>query len=189
MQDRASITVITPASTYPVTLAEAKAHLRVDGTDEDSAITALIAAATDYIERYTGRSITTQTLRASFDGFADAMALPRGPVQSVASVTYLDTAGASQTVATDTYDTDLVSDTQWVLLAPGQSWPATYAGRNAVQITYTTGYTTCPPAVRHALLLLMGDWYRVRENSVLGQIVEMPHAVGALLANYRAFGF
>ena len=180
-----AISVVTPPTAYPVTLDEAKLHCRVDGTAEDTLLAGLIAAATDYVERYTGRSIGTQTLALTLVGVADEMLLPRGPVQSVASIKYYAT--TQQTLAASVYE--LAEDS--VLLASGQSWPDTDDRADAVTITYAAGYTDVPAAIKQAILLLIGDWYGSRENTALGsnQPAEMPHAVTALLANYRLFGF
>ena len=62
-----SLKLVTAASTYPVTLAEAKLHLRVDSTDEDTLITALITAATEMCEQKTGRAIMQQTWDVTLD--------------------------------------------------------------------------------------------------------------------------
>jgi uncharacterized phiE125 gp8 family phage protein len=56
----------------PITLAEAKAWLRVDGTDEDTLITALIAAARTHVENFTRRALITQQFEVSFDAFQGA---------------------------------------------------------------------------------------------------------------------
>ena len=181
--------IVTPATTYPVTLTEAKAQCRVDGTDEDTFINGLISTAADYVGQYLGRSIMAQTLRLDLDDFGDEMLLPFGPVSLVTSITYYDTAGAVQTLSTTVYQADIVSDPPRILRADGQTWPDVYARANAVSITYVTGYSAVPAAVKHACLLLIGDWYRGRENTSLGtsQPAEMPHAVTALLCNYRAY--
>lgn len=183
------LAVVTPATTYPVTRAEVKTHCRVDGTAEDGLIDGLIAAASDYIAAYTGRALASTTLRLDLDDFADEIFLPVGPVQSVTSVAYYDTAGASQTLAGTVYQTDFVSDPARILLADGQSWPTVDARANAVSITFVAGYSSVPAAIKQACLLLIGDWYRGRENTLIGtnQPMEMPHAVTALLANYRSF--
>lgn len=182
-----AVAVVTPASTYPVTLAEARAHCRVDSTDEDSLIDGLIATATDHVERYTGRSLMDQTLAFYSDDFSDEMLLPRGPVQSVSSVKYYDADGVEQTLATSVYQVDIVSDPPRVLLADGQSWPTVDDRANAVTITYVAGYEALPAAIKHAILLLIGQWHDQRSAVTSSPMIAAPHAVDALLANYRAF--
>lgn len=183
------IVVTTPPTEYPVTLTEAKAQCRVDGSAEDTYITGLIAAATDYVEQYTSHSIMEQTLQLSMDAFTDTIMLRRGPVQSVTSVEYYDANGDLQTASSGDYTLDNTHDPAWIVLNSGASWPTTLDGVNAVVIEYVTGFTITPPAIKHAILLLVGDWFRGRENTALGtnQPTEMPHAVTALLANYRSY--
>lgn len=183
------LTLVTPAASYPVTLAEAKVHCRVDGTDENDLIEGLIAAATDYVGQYTGRSIMAQTWRLTLDAFSDSILLPNGPVQSVSSVQYYDADGDNQTAAAGIYTLDNASDPAWLVCNSEAAWPATMAGVNVVSITYEAGFVTVPASIKQAVLLLVGDWYRGRENTALStnQPAEMPHAVTALLTNYRAF--
>jgi uncharacterized phiE125 gp8 family phage protein len=171
----------TPPSAEPVTLAEAKTHLRVDGTDEDTLITTHIAAARRQVEIYTGAGLVTQRWTETFDGFPcspySGISLTRGPVLSIVSVAYLDTAGQSQTLSSATYvlnQTPLSAD---LWLVSGQSWPATQAQRGAVTIVYSVGFgsgsTAIPDDIRASILLRIADLYRNRE------------AQGALLTENR----
>lgn len=180
------LTLVTPAASYPVTLTEAKANCRVIGTDEDTFLNGLIASATAYVEAYTGCSIEAQTWDYTIDAFADEIDLPRGPLISVDSITYLDPANASQTLATGWLE-DLPGER--VLRDPDASWPAISTRKNAVTIQFTSGYDTVPASIKQAILLLIGDWFRNRENTIVGQTTsEPPHAVTALLTNHRRFG-
>ena len=183
------VQVITAPTTYPVSRTEAKLHCRVDGADEDTLIDGLIAAANDYVERYTGRSFATQTLRLTHDDFADDLQLPRGPVQSVTHIKYDDIAGVEQTLSTDYYTLDNVGHPAWIVLNNGYDWPEVLDGINTVRVTYVAGYTTVPAPVKLAMLLLIGLWYDNRTAASDRPMVEVPHAVDALLCNYRTFGF
>ena len=180
-----ALVLVTPAASYPVTLTEVKAQCRVDGTDDDTKLNSLIAAATDYVERYTGRAIVSQTWKVVLDEFADEMLLPKGPVQSVSSITYTDTAGDPQTLSASVYTADLANDPQRVVLNDGQSWPETDDAVNVVTITFVAGYSAVPESLKHAILLLISQWYDNRDG--LGGGREMPHAVEALLCNHRSF--
>ena len=182
--------LITAASAYPVTAAEVKAHCRIDGNVEDSLVDAYIAAATSFVEEYLGRSLMAQTWEVYFDGFANELLLPRGPVQSVSSVKYYDLDNALQTADTALYVTDLVSDPQRVVKVSDATWPDTFDGINTVIIRYVAGYETIPAPIKHAIKLLVGDFYLVREDTLVERSVtpaSMPNGVAALLANYRAF--
>lgn len=182
-------TVTVAAAAEPVTLSEAKAQCRVDGSDEDTLIGGLIASARAYIEDYTGTITTARTVALKCDGFADFARFPVVPLASVSSVSYVDGDGAAQTLSASVYE--VCSDGMQASLAlkPGQSWPAIQSG-SRITVTAVVG-AAVDDAVKHACLLLIGDWYRSRENTALGanQPAEMPHAVTALLANHRVHGF
>jgi uncharacterized phiE125 gp8 family phage protein len=175
-------------SDMPVTLGEAKAQCRVLHDDEDQLLEDLIAAATSMVEDYLGRSLTTQTWRLTLDAFSDAIILPRGPVQSIASFTYLDASGASQTVPGATYAFDADADPQAVRRQPSASWPQPGDRINPVTITYVAGYSVVPAAIRQAILMLVATWFANRETLLTGSIVaEMPFSAMALLENHRSF--
>lgn len=182
-------TVTVAPTSEPVTLAEAKLHLRVDGTDEDALITGLIATARDYVARYTGSFIAPCTLEVRCDTFADFTTAPILPLGAVTGVSYVATDGTSQILSSSVYEARSDGLTASIALKAGQSWPAIQTG-SRITVTATVGYVAIPPAIKQAMLLLLGDWYRMRENTAMGaQVLEMPHAVTALLANYRSFGF
>lgn len=184
------LTLVTPAAaTYPVTLAEAKSQCRVDSSDDDTYLETLIAAATDHVEQYTGRAIISQTWKLTLDAFSDSILLPKGPVQSVSSVTYYDTNGDEQTLSADDYTFDGSSDPQWIVRNSDASWPTTLDGINAVSVTFVAGYSTVPPSIRHAILLLISQWFDQRSGTSDKPFSAVPHAVDALLANYRSFAF
>ena len=105
-----SYSVITAPTTEPITLAEAKLHLRVNNTLEDSLITALITAARQWVENYSMRPLMTQTLQANYDTIIDKeIRLNKFPIQSITSVKYIDLNGTEQTIDSSTYTTDLIS--------------------------------------------------------------------------------
>lgn len=134
-------TVVVAASSYPVSLQEAKDHLRVTGSETDNYITSLIKAATVRIEKELGIALIERTFEIKFDSFANQIALPNGPVEEVVSVKYLDEDGIEQTAGTELYSTDLGHEQGWIILNSGLSWPATYPVPNAVTIRYKAGHT------------------------------------------------
>lgn len=183
------VRVLTPPATEPLTLAEAKLHLRVDGTDEDDYITALIVAARESAQHELGRALITQTLRLTLDAFpADGgIELLMPPVQSITQVQYVDAAGATQTLLGSAYSLDAVSQPSWLLPAYGTTWPATREQANAVWVDYVAGYGAAgavPQPVKQWMLLAIGDMYANRERS--GEKAAVPHGfVAGLLDPYR----
>jgi uncharacterized phiE125 gp8 family phage protein len=175
-------------SAMPVSLAEAKAQCRVVFDDDDQLIEDCIAAATSMVEDYLGRSLMEQTWRLTLGAFADTIILPRGPVRSVAAVTYLDAAGAAQTVPSEVYAFDDSGDPQALVRQPSGSWPAPGARVNPVSITFVAGYQTVPAPIKRAILMLVASWYENRETLLTGTTVaEMPFGTMALIENHRSF--
>ncbi len=169
-----TLQVISAPPLEPVTTAEAKLHLRVeDDSTEDSLIALYIKAAREYVERYTRRALVQQSLRDNFDCFAEEMILSRGPVQSVNSITYFDQNGDQQTLSTSAYETDTVEEPGRVVRAYNATYPVTRDNKpNCIQIDYTAGYeddasptdaSGVPDAIKHAMLLIIGDSYENRE--------------------------
>lgn len=180
------LTVLTPPTIWPVTLAETKIHLRVEDTTEDALITTYIHAATQHIEQALGLTIAQKQYRLKLDALSDVIELPRGPVISIDAATYLDANGGSQTLNPASYTVDLSSDTQWIVRNSGATWPTTLAGVNAVTIDFTAGYVTAPDDLRAAILLLVGHWFANRETAVVGiTTTELPFATMALMQPYR----
>lgn len=179
------LTLVTPPTEWPVTLAEAKAQCRVTDTSEDGLIETYIKAATRYVEQTLGTSIAEQTWKLTLDEFSDAIELLRGPVISVDTFQYYDADGLTQTVDAGLYSTDLTSRSQWLVLNSDESWPTVLDAVNAVSVTYTAGMETVPDDLRAAILLLVGTWYGQRETISDKPVSQVPFAVDALLQTYR----
>jgi uncharacterized phiE125 gp8 family phage protein len=190
----ASTVLKTAPSVEPLSLAEAKSHLRVDDTSEDTLITDIIVAARNYVENVTKRQLVTATWTHYLDAFAAEIRLPYPPLQSVTSVKYYDTGGSQQTLASAVYTTDTYRQRGRLVEAYGQTWPATQAIINAVAIEYVAGYgdagSDVPSAIRQAMRLLIGHWHENREDVAIGTIsTQVGRAVDALLAPYRMRDF
>lgn len=172
-----SYKLITAPSEEPVSLAEAKAHCRVDGTSDDTLITALIVAAREQVEHKTGRAFCTQTWELVLDAFPAAFALRKAPTQSLVSLKYLDVDGVEQTL--DPADTLLDKDSEPGYLTPayGKTWPESYAVPNAVRVRYVCGYgaaAAVPQSIKSWMLLAIGTMYAQRETIVAGQVSALP---------------
>lgn len=174
-----------------VTLADARRQCRVDVNDHDADLLRLIETAIAQVENDTRRGLITQTWQARFDAFADALELPRGPLQAVDSVEYLDADGAEQTLAADQYRHESWRVPGRVTPAHGVIWPCTQAVGGAVTVTYQVGFGDAPESVpaplRAAALLLVAHWFENREVSTAapGGLNEIPRGYEALTAPYR----
>lgn len=186
-----ALKLITPPASEPVSLVEAKAHLRVVGADDDALITSLISAARQSAESMTGRALMPQTWELALDEFGDEIRLPMPPLVSVTSVQYTDADGATQTLAISGYHVDDYSAPARLLPAYGTSWPATRAQANAIRIQYQAGYANSaavPHEVKQWMLLRIGMLYENREETNVGNIVTEFKHVDRLLDPYRIWG-
>lgn len=194
------LSLVTAPGTEPITRTEAKLHLRVDHTADDSLIDALITAARRQVEIHTGRALVTQTWDLTFDCWpcGDAIDIPLPPLQSVTSVTYYDTADAATVWSSANYQVVIDGVRGRLVLAYGKVWPAvTLRPAAGVVVRFVAGYgaaAAVPEDVKAAIKLWLGHLYANREAvtgtggiTVGPQVVPM--AVDALLATYRSKRF
>jgi uncharacterized phiE125 gp8 family phage protein len=187
-----------PAALTFLTLAEAKAHCRIDDADNDGLITNLISAVESYLDGYSGilgRALINQTWRVNLiDWPCDVIRLPMAPVSAITSIKYYDDSNVQQTVTASDYSLHEDALSPYVKFIPAFSAPGVYDRDNAIEVLFVAGYgsaaSNVPAAIRAAALLLVGHWYENRENVVIGQtVVELPMAVNSLLAPFRRVGF
>ena len=112
-------------------------------------------------------------------------------MQSVQSITYIDEAGATQTLAPSAYVLDDVTAPGWVLPVLDTDWPTTQDTVNAVRVRFTTGYGAAgdvPAGIKAWILLRVGTLYRFREEFQAGTVAELPGGfVDRLLDPYRVY--
>lgn len=170
--------LITPPEA-PFTLAEAKAHLRVDHDDDDAMIQIYMDAATSHIDGPYGRTrkaYLPQTWEVTYDAFPSSeIYLPFGPVISVTEVGYVDSEGVEQILSPLEYTADIGAESGWIL--PTGTWPTAMATVNAVRVRWQAGSSECPPALRAAILLMLGVLYDNRSTDA-----DVPRAVDFLIA-------
>lgn len=135
-----SFTLVTGPVEYPLTLSEAKEHLRIDGNDHDAEIDDLIAEATAYVERQAGRKLVTQTWKYTLDSLPLNIRIPYPPLQSISSVSYQDSSNATQTLSSSLYKVDSSSEPARMVQAYNQTYPDIYDDINVVDITFVCGY-------------------------------------------------
>lgn len=177
--------LVTPPAVEPVTLEEAKQHLKIDGNEDDSLINALITAARQRAEEYTRRAFITQTWEVAVDSVTSTLCLPRPPVQTIEAVT-LD----GQAVAPENYGL-MVTNLFYTKI------PLHAVNPGGLVIRYTSGYgsnaTDVPQAIRQAILMLVAHMYEAREGEA-PQVeyevqaragADIPPMVASLLRPYR----
>ena len=183
-----SLTLVTPPAAEPVTLSEAKAHLKVDTAADDALITSLIVAARARAEWHTGRALVTQSWTLWLDAWPQSglVEIPLPPLQSVTQVRVYAPDDTPSVLDASSYQLDASSAparlTGKINFAP----PTNLRAVNAVEIAFTAGYgaaSTVPQPVKQAILQIVADLYANRGDEA--DIVSS--AVQALLAPYRVF--
>jgi len=180
--------LLTPPAIEPVSLDEAKAFLRVETSDDDDVITALIAGSRIHVEAQTRRALITQTWRISADAWpADGrMPILPAPLRSLTAARVFDSGNNAHDVDTQAFVLDLggsaLTFAPWALPAPG---------RNAlgIELDVVVGYGDAaidvPEPLRQAIRLLIAHWYENRGLAALGTVTVLPTTVAALIAPYR----
>jgi uncharacterized phiE125 gp8 family phage protein len=187
---RYSLTVKTAPAAEPVTREEAKAHCHIDVDDDDALIDALCKAARQYCENFLRRTLISTTYELRLDGLVSPLRIPRAPLASVSSISYVDSAGVTQTLAASQYTVDSYGYVGRIVEAYGCAWPAVRGHTNDVLITFVAGYgasgASVPADIIAGLKLLIGHLYEHRESVVIGATPAiLPMAVESLWAPYR----
>lgn len=195
-----SLTRQTGPAVEPVTLSEAKAHLRVDTSDDDVYIGTLITAAREWVEQYLDRTLISTQWAMRFDKFPDSgiepVELPRPPMvtsgtATAVTVTFTTEAGPTSTYSTAEYRVDRQATPGAVLPMYGSTWTPHRQDDNAISVTWWAGYgatgASVPAAIRHAMLMLVAHWYETRGATVSTGAVpqDVPFGVVSLLDSQR----
>jgi uncharacterized phiE125 gp8 family phage protein len=169
-----------------ITLAEAKAHVRVEAgyADEDDLIQALINTAILTTEHRTRRSLRSREEVLVLDSWATPIHLPWWPVQAVTEIAYTAPDGTEQTLPG--YSLDFRQIPANVTSYPSSSWPEAKDKPMAITVKAQVGYVEIPADLKSAALLLIGHLYDNREAVVIGTIPsEVPLAYESLIQPYR----
>lgn len=181
-----------------VSLEEAKAHLRVEVSEEDDLIDGLARAAESRLDGWSGllgRCMINQTWRASYANWCwPLLELPFPDISSVV-VTYFDSEGVEQTVSDVHYG--LIETAGGTALEWRSSFaaPSLESRSDAIRATFVAGFGAAPEDVpddlRHAIKLMIGGWYENREETVIGvSVASLPISLSAeaLISGYARKG-
>lgn len=176
-------------SAEPVTLAEVKAHLRLDHDSEDELLNGLIRAAREDVERTTGLALLDQAWRLVLDkwprdGSATVMV---HPVREILSVTAYGSEGEASVIDPASYQADTVSRPARLHF---DGPPAALRAWNGIEIDFAAGFgeagTDVPDLLRRAIVLLVAHWYEFRSSYGPGdQPVSYPAGYDRMLASHR----
>jgi|TARA_Y100000310_G_scaffold169451_1_gene169499 uncharacterized phiE125 gp8 family phage protein len=194
-----SYNITVEPSVEPVSVAEVREHLRNEGESfDDDYITHLIKVSRKLCEKYCNRVFITQTWQQNESSFGAYIDLAVNKVQSVTSITYVDTAEAEQTLSTSNYQVDLLADTATVYEGVTAGFPAISSSTiNPIKITYVCGYgvaSAVPDDIKQAIFIMISNFYENREGVVVpvGGFVNqipMPRQVRDILGFYRVNHF
>lgn len=183
--------LVTAPTSEPVTTAQAKTHLRVNHSDDDTLIDSMISRARVTVEEYTRRQLLTATYKVFLDGWPDVIKLPRPPLQSVTHVKYYDSTNTLQTWSSANYQVDIYSYPARIVPVQGVSWPTIYSRLNPIEIQFVcghlnTGADLVPYQAVLAMLQLLSHWYEMREATISGTIIaEVPMSAQMLMDQIR----
>lgn len=185
-----SFKVTTGPTVEPVTLTDMLGHLRLGAGDPDeSYVRALIAAARQTVEQYTGRLLLPQTVRVNYDGWPSSrtLVLPFAPLRGITSLEYVDNDGTVQTFAASNYAARTDDEPGALELDADATWPTHRLEAGAVRVTATFGYddgASVPEALRQWIMVRAATMYENREAVAVGMTASrVPMALS--LAQWR----
>ncbi len=203
--------VISGPAVEPVLYTAVVAHSRLPTPTpgEITQINLMITAAREKVEETLWRTLITQSRRQAMDHWPhrswhgslrpddpdfhnpNPIEPDYPPLQSVDSITYLDTAGDRQTVDSSIYDVTRLDLYGRITLADGQVWPTNRGDAESIQINYVAGYgdaaSNVPAMIRLALLQIVANWWEFREEIITGTIVaKIPDVAMAALNPFIA---
>lgn len=207
-----ALKLVTPPDHFPVTVAEAKAHMALEHNDDDDTISGFIATAVEAAQLILGRQLVAASYELQLSQFPaahcwgqkprenhNAIDLPNPPLIEVTSVTYLDADGLRQTLPAERYTVDVDSLVGNILPAYGLAWPAARFYPGSVRIAYSCGWPmddntrppvwTGPKSIKTWIMVRVATMYENRESIVTGQAAaELPRSyVDGLLDAHRIY--
>ena len=159
--------LITAQTEWFAELPEVKAHLEESTTDNDAYIQELIYAVQAEAEDVSGMGLNEATWEVYYDKFPTELEIWLWPVASIESVKYTDADGATQTVSSSNYATDVINKPARIVAINSYSWPDTLTTPNAVQVQFKTGFTSpsvIPADLKQALYMILADRFEFRED-------------------------
>lgn len=188
-----SLVMTSPPAVEPVTVADAKAHLRIDGPSEDILLASLLLTSRLHIETALSLALVTQSWKLRLDSWppGNKVELPLTPLQSVDAVRVKNASGVAAVVPAESYLVDLAARPArivWNNTTP----PIPQVAANGIEIELTAGFgpdgASVPAPLKHAILLLAAHWYEHRDpDEIGGEGARVPTAVGELINPFRTY--
>ena len=185
-----SMMLLTGPAQEPVTLADMKSWLRVDGLDEDGLILALIISARLSLETVTGKAFISQSWRMVLDAWPDGpfIDVPLAPLQSIFAGRVYNADGSTVALATSDFLVE-VSVKQRPRLALLKRQPPTLRAMSGIEIDLVAGYgsdgSSVPEPLKLALKMLVSFWFENRGDEPTGIPLRWPDEISRLVAPFQ----
>ena len=171
-QGRGTTTEVTSILADPgdisITLETLKAHLKVDGDDEDELIQSYLDSAIAEAESYTRRPLSESVFEAYLDSFPTKAKLDQCPVDITSiEVTYQDENNVTQTLDPAEYFVRKVTDDEYPTIEFNGTMPKLYDAEEVVKIAFDAGYETLPPVIYNWILNRAASLYENRQAQIV----------------------
>lgn len=180
--------LLTGPLVEPVTLADIKGYLRLDGNHEDRLINSLMTAARLMVEAESGRCLIAQNWRMVFDHWpiGGVIRVPVSPLISLIEARVYDTDGEPVSVPLDYFNVDTLGDPARIVSR--QSLPLPGRAFGGIEIDVRVGYgetqADVPMPLRQAVRAIVARWFENRGDDP-EKVPAMPQEVKALIAPYK----
>jgi uncharacterized phiE125 gp8 family phage protein len=178
----------TPPVVEPISLAEAKAYLRVSHVDEDATISRLIEAARQTVEKHLGLGLLSQSWSVFFDRWPAPGYLPitLAPILAITDVKIYGDDNVAAIIDPAHYYLDRLSRPARLTMRVGRWLPQPGRVLNGIEVVLSVGFGTTaasvPQPLREALLLLLTHYYANRGDAAA---FDMPAGIASLLDPFR----
>jgi len=170
------------ATTLPISVADAKSHLRVTHSDHDNLIEDLIWGGVKQFEKRANVCLSSQSWKAFLSKGYEFIELWKYPVTGISVIQYYDSDNALQTLSTGSYFDNIDAGSTGYDPRPAvvtvTSMPATYTRDDAFIITFTAGYSTIDYDVKQAVLSWVYRKYENPNDAVTERISFFDNVVG-----------
>jgi uncharacterized phiE125 gp8 family phage protein len=192
--------LVSSATGTVIDLEEIKRHLRIPigFTHDDDYLESLRDVAINWVEEYTNRKLAYQRWKVHLDNWpsGDCITIPYAPLSSAptTAVRYTDSDSSTVTFSSSQWELDTDSIPGRLCLKYNEDWPtATLWNVNPITVEFRCGHgnssSDIPVEIRQAMLLVIGDLYENRENTLLGVVPHKLKAAERLIASKRVFKF
>jgi len=175
---------ITAPTLRPVSLDEAKEHLRITGTVEDNVLAIYLDSAIAACENKLQYAIMDSVFKLYVSSYTQHISLQKKFVTAIGSVNYYDDNGDLQAVASGNYAVQTFRSPNVLYFDEDFSEPSTDSRDFPIEITFNAGATAATgvlPTIRNAVLIECADRYEHRHDQIIGTSVGIVNKTAEML--------